>query len=647
MTNLSKLKREYLNSKLELLRNNLDDESLKVIINELELELLKKKFGLVWEEHQEEVDEQLLTKIPIFKEVKSKEFVSKKEDGFNFILEGDNLHSLKLLEKTHKKSVDVIYIDPPYNTGAKDWKYNNDYVDSNDSFRHSKWLSMMYNRLIIAKKLLKDEGVLICAIDENEQATLTLLLEEIFGYNYDIDCITIVHNPRGVQGNNFSYTHEYALFVYPKGNVVVGDRELEETEITSSPLRNWGTESLRTDAKNCFYPIYIKDNEIIGFGDVLDDEIHPSGRNEVLEDGIIAVYPIDNKGIERKWRYANSTVPSIKNDLLIKETKGTYDIRLQKKYGSYKTVWLNKKFDANEYGSQLISSMVPKNDFDFPKSLYNVYECLLTVTKNNPNAIILDFFAGSGTTAHAVSLLNKEDNGNRKFILATNNAIGDKKEKKFKKDVGPIEENKNILEEWEEKYGIASSITYPRVKAINDGFIHSKIFKETLFEKKLNMTQFRKSEEILEKIENLKEEFSDKFDDFKVVFEDNMIKLLGIYNKNEEIPGILFNLKYYKTGFVDKTDDGTVSFEMLSYISELIQLQYHIDITDESIKLILSEEELDSLSEDSLRNCKIIFMPSDVFLTSAQEDLFNKLEITLINIPKYYFAEELKELDEI
>lgn len=537
MTNLSKLRRSELTSKLESLKSKLDDDSLK-IINELESELLKKKFGLVWEEHQEEIDEQLLTKIPIFKEVKSKEFISKKEDKFNFILEGDNLHSLKLLEKTHKNKIDVIYIDPPYNTGAKDWKYNNDYVDNNDNFRHSKWLSMMYNRLIIAKKLLKDKGVLICAIDENEQATLTLLLEEIFGYNYDIDCITIVHNPRGVQGNNFSYTHEYALFVYMKGSNPIQLRLIEENKIDWRDLRDNGGESLRTDAATCFYSIDIKDDKIIGFGPnrTSDETFHPT-KNIINDDGSISIYPIDKRGIERKWRYSRESIEGIMDKLRIKCIKEVYDIELGKDTGMYRTVWTSKKFDANEHGTKLINAMVPHNDFNFPKSLYNTYECLDAVVRNNQNAIILDFFAGSGTTAHAVSLLNQKDEGNRKFILATNNAIGNKKDKEFKKTIGPIEENKEIYKDWEDKFGIASSITYPRVKAINDGFNNSKPLKDILFEKKMNLTQFKKANHILKEIENLKEKYGDKYSKFKIAFEEDMIKLLGIYNKEDKVQG--------------------------------------------------------------------------------------------------------------
>ena len=424
-TNVSKQKREDLLAKIKAIRTYIatapQDENtanLLAYLSELEKDVGAKKYGLIFEEHREEIDEVLSTHTPVLTEDGSL-FI---DNGgqMNFLIEGDNLASLQLLEKTHKGKIDLIYIDPPYNTGASNWIYDNDYVDSNDLFRHSKWLSMMEVRLSIAKKLLTPKGVLICAIDENESATLRLLLEDIFGSGYEYDCITIVHNPRGIQGKNFSYTNEFAYFVIPKGDKIIGERKLSENEIYWSPLRNWGSESLRSDARNCFYPIIVKEDKIIGFGDVSPNDYHPS-KNEILDDGSIAIYPIDSKGIERKWRYARQSVEGILQYLAVKKTKGVYDIELGKTFGTYKTVWSDPKYDANGYGKQLLNSLVPNCPFDFPKSLWNVYDCLFSVIANNKNATILDFFAGSGTTGHAVLKLNAEDGGARKFILCTNN----------------------------------------------------------------------------------------------------------------------------------------------------------------------------------------------------------------------------------
>ena len=219
MANISKIKRDRMIAFLDELKKTHGDDASIGAFNEIENFLSEKKFGLVWEEHTEQVDEMLESNIPVLCEDPERRLCKDESLPWNFIIEGDNLQALYLLEKTHKGKVDCIYIDPPYNTGAKDWKYNNDYVDGNDVYRHSKWLSMMNVRLQTAKKLLSPDGALICAIDENELQTLGLLLEELFA-DYSIDCIAVIHNPGGIQGANFSYCHEYAYFVYPKKVII-------------------------------------------------------------------------------------------------------------------------------------------------------------------------------------------------------------------------------------------------------------------------------------------------------------------------------------------------------------------------------------------------------------------------------------------
>jgi len=289
---------------------------------------IRKKYGLVWEEEKE--PEQIVldcqVKIPILKKVKSE--IPDKEKPVNILIEGDNYHALSALNYTHKKNIDVIYIDPPYNKGTKDWKYNNDYIDKNDLYRHSKWLNMMSKRLWLAKNLLKNDGVLICAIDKNEGNHLGVLLEEIFK-DYEIHCITIIHNPRGVQGDNFSYTNEFAYFIFRKGLKVINPRKIKEKDIDWRGLRDSGKESLRTDARNCFYPIIVQNEKIMDFGEVLENNKHPKKRIEE-KDGKSYIWPIDVKGIERKWRYARQTVESIKGLLKVKKTKQGYDIILAK-----------------------------------------------------------------------------------------------------------------------------------------------------------------------------------------------------------------------------------------------------------------------------------------------------------------------------
>ena len=327
----------------------------------------------------------------------------------NLIIKGNNLLALHTLKQQFRGQVKLIYIDPPYNPDSKANTF-----DYNNNFNHSTWLTFMKNRLEVARQLLTKEGVLIVAIDDNEQAYLGVLLNELFS-EYETHCVTIVHNPRGVQGMNFSYTHEYAFFVIPAGKKSIGNRNLNEEEIDWSPLRNWGGESRREDARNCFYPVVVENGKIVGFGDVLEDDKHPASRTTRTGEKSF-VYPIDNHGVERKWRYARQSVEVVKHLLRAKEAGDGYDIEIGKDFGTYKTVWQDSRYDANAYGTQLVRSLVPDCTFDFPKSLWNVFDCLYAVVANDREAIVLDFFAGSGTTAHAVIELNK-DGGNRKFIL--------------------------------------------------------------------------------------------------------------------------------------------------------------------------------------------------------------------------------------
>lgn len=342
------------------------------------------------------------------KEIKRDEYGIIKE---NLIIKGNNLLALHSLKNQFAGKVKLIYIDPPYNTGG-----NGDTFIYNNNYKHSSWLTFIKNRLEIAKKLLTQDGAIIIAIDENEQAYLGVLIDELFT-NYENHCITIIHNPRGIQGTNFSYTHEYAYFIFPKGKKIIGNRNIKEEQIDWSNLRNWGTESKRKDAKNCFYPILIDKctNQIVEFGDVCSDDFHP--RANVFAGDFVKIYPVDKNNIERKWRYARQSINKIKNLLKVKITNGIYDIQIGKNFGKYKTVWIDNKYDANEYGTKLVKSLVPGSNFSFPKSLYNVYDCIYAIVGNDKNAIILDYHAGSGTTAHAVLKLNKEDKGNRKYIL--------------------------------------------------------------------------------------------------------------------------------------------------------------------------------------------------------------------------------------
>ncbi|MDR5875125.1 site-specific DNA-methyltransferase [Vreelandella gomseomensis] len=328
----------------------------------------------------------------------------------NLLIKGNNLLVLHSLKENYAGKIDCIYIDPPYNPPSKSntFLYNN-------RFNHSSWLTFMKNRLEVARQLLKHDGSLIVAIDENEFFYLGVLLKEVFP-NHEVHCISVVHNPRGVQGANFSYINEYALFVIPKAKKSIGGRVIDDEEVDWSNFRNWGTESERSDAKNCFYSVKVKDGEVIGFGEVLPDNEHPEQTVEG-EDGVFEVFPIDTKGDERKWRYARQSADEIKNLLRAVWRKGHYEIELGKNFGMMRTVWQDRRYDANGYGSQLLREIVPGCDFTFPKSLWTVHDCIKAVVGEKKTAKVLDFFAGSGTTGHAVLELNKSDNGRRTFIM--------------------------------------------------------------------------------------------------------------------------------------------------------------------------------------------------------------------------------------
>lgn len=446
----------------------LTTENEKLIVENEKLKK-RKKYGLVWEEKEskESFNVDMKNHIPYILSQNQYNVTSvsndndEKSEVTNILIEGDNFNSLSVLNYTHKGKIDAIYIDPPYNNGKKTWKYNNNYIGKDDAYFHSRWLNMMSKRLKLAKKLLKKNGVLICSIDENELFHLGCLFEDIFP-EFEKHLITVIHNFRGIQGKNISYINEFVFYLFRKNQEkIIETKKLEKFE--KSNFRNWGGESLREDAENCFYPVLIKNNEIIGFGGVLDDKIHPSNRIETNNAHITSIWPIDRNGIERKWRYARQSVEEIQELLSIEDDD---EIHLLKTHEMVKTVWKDKRYSAGDHGTALINRIVPNNDFEFPKSLWLVHDCLDVVVRNRKKAIILDFFAGSGTTGHAVMELNKKDHGDRQFILCTNNEISLKMEKLLKKEKAP---QSKFIEE-----GICRKICHPRIKNVMEGYIDTK-----------------------------------------------------------------------------------------------------------------------------------------------------------------------------
>lgn len=437
MANLSQMKREHMLAFLDIIREeHKDDDDILRVLGEIESALNSKKYGLVWEKHEEAVDIKMQDNIPVFIEIAGKEICTKPNDGYNFLLEGDNLHSLRLLEKTHHGKIDVIYIDPPYNTKNKDFVYDDVFVDGTDGYRHSKWISFMAERLSIAEKLLSDKGCIFISIDDNEQAALKMLCDEIFGedkfvahipwrkrtaksdvpFGISQDCESILCYANSafraaVKGKERKYfetddfpgkpwrfhdlTKQTTVEERPNSNFTIVNPKTGE-EYPVNPLRSWAI-TYET------FEYYYKENRIIFPGDY--DFLNIS------------------KPVLRYWK-----------DDDVEKAGSDFGLVAASTYLPSEIVGMTQD------GTKEITALFGSKKFSFPKPVGLIKYLIEIATVRNPGALVLDFFAGSGTTAQAVLELNQADRGNRKFILCTNN------------------ENK-----------ICEDITYPRIKTVITG----------------------------------------------------------------------------------------------------------------------------------------------------------------------------------
>ncbi|MFZ7143329.1 site-specific DNA-methyltransferase [Avibacterium avium] len=501
--------------------------------------------------------------------------------SFNFLIQGDNLHSLKILEKTHRNKIDVIYIDPPYNTGNKDFIYNDRYVDNNDGYRHSKWLSFMSKRLEIAKNLLSKQGVIFISIDDNEQAQLKLLCDEIFGENNFIAELPTIMNLKGNQDEfGFAGTHEYTL-CYARNKIFC---KLNEFIIPDEDIENWledqkgyykkgatlkrtGIDAPRNNRPKSYYPILVKNGKVFSIDEIEYNKIYDKDKktfnDDYVEDliekysqkGFYVVLP-KISGEKTSWRWQYSKIKNESDEIIV--TTINNEISLYKKQRPQlgeiptkkpKTIFYKPEYSSGN-GTKQIKEIFGKKLFNNPKPIELIKDLLILST--DKNSIILDFFAGSGTTGHAVAQLNKEDGGNRTYILCTNN------------------EN-NICEQ----------VTYQRLKNIQKEFSH--------------------------------------------------------------------NLKYLETEFIPRfpEDEIGIQTKLMLHIKELIELEYGCEIDGIRNILIQLEDELEDYLTEDLKIKARIFLSPYIFLDQTQNALIHRKQAIVIEIPEYYFRNELIEAGEL
>lgn len=605
--NLSQKKRERMLSFLNKIREEHTDDISLIAINEIENELMCKKYGLIWEEHEERVDLEMKTKVPVFTEVKDNEIKEDIETNkYNFLLEGDNLHSLKLLEKTHKGKIDVIYIDPPYNLGGNDFIYDDNKVDRDDSFSHSKWLSFMKERLIIAKRLLKKTGLIMISINDREQAQLKLLCDDIFGeFNFVAELIwKSRQNKDNRNKTGVSVDHEYIICysITPELKVFSGgERKISQYKNPDNDPRG----------------LWVSGN-MVG---ISTEEQRPNLHYDLVDHRTGINYGKPKMG----WRYDRNTMKRLIDEdrVLFPETS---EGRPRRK------VFLNELSDNNTGYSSVIGDDLFTRDgtadidnifhrrvFSFPKPVGLIKELLTQTTETD--SIVLDFFAGSGTTGHAVLELNREDGGNRKFILCTNN------------------EN-----------DICQQVTYERLKKVITGYEFEGKKDKILYKKKISIKDLTKIDSILKEADEIIEGNKFFYDNIKKELKDGILKVIGEKKETAKIDGISANLKYFKTDFINKISEEpeyNISQALQAHIREMVQLEQGVSIDDSNYILLLSDDDADELEKNAykLDGCKGIYVSAQVFLTSAQEKLFKDIEIK--TIPDYYFESELREVGEI
>lgn len=630
MENLSKIKRDDLIHRIEILKVKYStDEETRFLLNDIITELTGKKYGLVWERHEESVDIQEKKSIPVFAEDKERNIISDPSFPYNFLLEGDNLHSLKLLEKTHKGLIDIIYIDPPYNTLKSGFTYDDEMVDNNDAYRHSKWLSFMEARLVIAKKLLSQKGVIFISIDNSELYNLKLLCDEIFNEENFVGNIIW----RTTTDNNVSQItteHEYVLCYalhkdkldkwISKSPIVdkIQEKYLElkeaysDCETIQKKLRKWIKEN-NTDLAGFTHYDNVDEKGVFHDGDIANT-VQGGYRYDVI-------HPVTGKPCkipEKGFRFTESTMQQmlLDGDIMFGEDETTLikpKVRLLDNKATLKAYY----YEDNRAATKTLEKIFDeKSRFSNPKSI-NLLKQLISYAAGK-DALILDFFAGSGTTGQAVMELNQEDGGNRRFILCTNNEISGLNAIKYIHKKGYM-------------------LDYKPGERVKNQVIFSKIKKEIPIDSDLYKTLF---------VNNIKE-----YEGYGICQYITYIRLKTIITGHREdgskySDGIPVNLKYYKTDFVDKYSpdpDYFIEDELMKHIVEMIQLENGISIDNDKYIVLLTDEDAEAFENniDSYHPVKV-YVDGTVFLSKK---IMNKLDtegVEVLPIPDYYFAKDIK-----
>ena len=512
------------------------------------------KYGLVWdkEKEPEKIVEECDKYIPVLKEIRDKDINDGGES--NIIIEGDNFHSLSVLNYTHKEAIDVIYIDPPYNTGNNDFVYNDKFIDLEDGYRHSKWLNFMYKRLKLAKNLMSENGVMFISIDDNEAIQLKMLCNKIFGEN-NTDIMIWRKSGVGRDGKmknttTFRKDHEYIVVCY-KGEKVLNkiietpnfvntypnpDKDPRGPYKAGSISRT--EEASNPNHKNYYTVTTPSGKKITRQFDISKEEFEQLNSDVIMNE--------DGKMVSRiYWGKNDDAVPSIKTFINELRSITPYSILLSKGTTTDGTKELNNILNGD------YTAMRPK-----PSLLIKT----LVQLASNKDSIVLDFFAGSGTTGQAVMELNKEDYGHRKFILCTNNEVSEKIQKEFKKnnnltDSEFIEIKKSDNKEWKkcvEENGICSSITYPRIEKIIHGYDYNDKATTVLMNKPLSFSDFTNNNEVLQKeIQKILDDNKEKYDSIEKKINDNSLIISGVNKKGSHYDGLHGTLKYFETEFVD------------------------------------------------------------------------------------------------